>query len=386
MIDTIGMEKPKIAFAHLGITYGGVERWILEIAQNVEKFEVHSLALSGSYFEPKVAREFHSSKIKIFGPGEMDSKCYKTSSAKHALRRACRDADILLAVAGFEDLRNNLWGLSKPVVLVSHGTSSSLANMVKEALPAVQYLSTVAHAGLKSYPEHLRDSVAVIPNGISSDRLIPSASREDLRKVFGLEEGNKVVCQIARHGAEKNPRALIQAVSALPKEWIGVSVGIGPLTERLAEEARSYAPNRIIFAKEDTPIGDVLAISDSCILASDTECFPLVYLECWLTKTPLIVAEVETVKHIYQSLGRMFQRVPLRPTPQELAHCILSPRDEAHLDKIKEIAEKNFLSRRTVPVWEIYLEKVLEDWKLPTSNRSYERLQRVPQEEISKLW
>lgn len=383
--------KPRIVFAHRGLTYGGVERWMLEFLQQAKKFEVKALALDGAYYEPKVGDEFWTSGVKIYSPHEMpeeEGRLFKTKTAKEALQQACQCADLLVVVAGFNDLRNNLWGLDLPIVLVSHGASSSMAKTVKDALPAIHYMATVCEAGLKTYPLTLRDQVAIIPNGINPQRAVSTQDPLDLTKLFEISNSQKVVCQIARQAKEKNPRAIIQALSALPEGWVGISVGSGPLIEQMIEEAKAYVPGRLFFAREDSNVADILAISDVCLLASDTECFPLVMLEAWFSKTPLVVTEFPTVKDLYSRFGTLFFRVPLRPTPTELSHAIQIAEsvDYKVLDKIEEFARKNHDSSITVPIWEDYFEKVIEDWKRPTSDRHFELIQRTSEEEVSQLW
>lgn len=380
------MKKLKIAFAHRGLTYGGVERWMLEICQNVRNCQVSAVALEGVYFEPKVAKEFFLSRTKIYAPCEMMKGCTRTSSPKEALALACKNADILVVVAGFQNLKNEVWGLDLPIVLVSHGQKNMLRD-VKEALPAAHYLATVAQVGLESFPEHLRDTVAVIPNGIDPGRIIPSASKEELKKRLGIPDWQKIVCQIARHGREKNPRAIIQALTALPQEWLGISVGAGPLTDQLLDEAKAYVPGRLIFADPDTPIADILAVSDVCMLASDAECFPLVFLESWFGRVPVVASALPIVKEVNETFGtEMIKEVPLRPSPFELSQAISIPRDENQLDIIKQIANRACDSRITVPIWEQFFGKVMEDWMLPSSTRHFAMAERVTEAEVRATW
>lgn len=149
----------------------------------------------------------------------------------------------------------------------------------------------------------VRTPIEVIPTGLEWD-LLHRKKGEDIRKLYGIPEGVKILSFVGRLGIEKNIYFLLhtfkQILRKAPDTRL-ILVGDGPEKAHLEEFVRNHGlDNNVIFAgylKRPLVI-NVLAQSDLFVFASKTETQGLALVEALAAGTPAVVVEAMGVGEI----------------------------------------------------------------------------------------
>lgn len=158
------------------------------------------------------------------------------------------------------------------------------------------------------------------------------------RAELGLGENDFVLIMIARLHPVKGHSIAFEAVRALKEDYPTIKlllIGDGPIESELKGKANELGiENNVLFMGHQENIHGYLMISDTKILTSYSESFPLVILEAARAKVPVISTDVGGVKDLISdsSLGRV---VPVED-PKSLALTIeeyiqLKKNGELHL-------------------------------------------------------
>ncbi|WP_075617259.1 glycosyltransferase family 4 protein [Paenisporosarcina indica] len=143
------------------------------------------------------------------------------------------------------------------------------------------------------------DKISIIYNGISfAEPVGLPVTREQL----GLNKDAFVVTMVARYHPIKNHPLAFDAVNKLRDEGIPIqlyAIGDGP--ERNHLEKLSDDRDYIHLAGFRQDIHECLKVSDSLLLTSDSESFPLVLLEAARAKIPVVTTDVGGVSALLPS-------------------------------------------------------------------------------------
>jgi L-malate glycosyltransferase len=221
------------------------------------------------------------------------------STAKHlwAFAKWCRGNQI--AIAHTTELYSNIFGLpgaalgGVPVRIGSRRGLNSERSCAHITMQRAAY--ECAHtivANSQAAADRLRTEhvpvkkIAIVPNGVDFDRLLPRVVRGRLRKV--------VVVANLRH--EKGHDVLIDAAARVLRRFPDASfnlVGSGPEYERLRALAQTRGVSHAVTFlghREDVPAH--LADADIFVLPSRTEAFPNAVLEAMATGLPVVASAV----------------------------------------------------------------------------------------------
>ena len=162
---------------------------------------------------------------------------------------------------------------------------------------------------LMAYPWLRADRMDVIPNGIALES--PNASRRtELRKKWGIEDGEMVVGSVGRLVPQKGYRVLLEAAPRIMQQCPRtkfVLVGAGRERAQLADRAEALGiSRRVHFAgATDRPM-DAIAALDVFVLPSLFEPFGQVLLEAMVCVRPIVATRVggipEVVEHEQSAL------------------------------------------------------------------------------------
>lgn len=150
--------------------------------------------------------------------------------------------------------------------------------------------------------------ITTIYNGI--DFKEPSY-QEISRNELGLSEEDFVLIMIARLHPVKGHTIAFEAVKKIKDEYPFIKlllIGDGPIESELREKAKMLGiDHNILFQGHQENIHGFLLLSDTEILTSYSESFPLVILEAARAKVPVISTDVGGVKNLISdsSLGRV---------------------------------------------------------------------------------
>jgi glycosyltransferase involved in cell wall biosynthesis len=163
----------------------------------------------------------------------------------------------------------------------------------------------------------------LVPNAPGAEQ--PTASRDEARRVLGLDPSTPVVGWIGRLTPEKGPDVLVEAAALLPGD-VGISVlGEGPLKAGLLRRAESLGlGRRVRWHGIVESAGRLLAAFDVVVLSSRTEGTPMVLLEAMAAGVPIVATAVGGVPDVVSDREAVL--VP-PDDPRALAAAIASALD-----------------------------------------------------------
>lgn len=288
-------------------------------------------------------------------------------------RAAVADAEIVIAwCCGGDrvDMRTIYPALGVPVIELSQNEDETLRDLLayntQAGGGAAHYFAACSQAAAQIFPETIRDRVNVIYNGIDPLRCAPRQGREATRERFEFSPDDKVVLFLGRFVSEKNPEAIIQALTALPGNYKALFVGRGPEQTMVENAAKRYAPGRVHVIDFVEHPGDLYAAADCFCLPSDFEGDPLAVHEAQLAGLPCVVAEYSAVEELERLFGPLYWRVPRRPTTPQIAAAIRSACEEPdeRVARAREITWRYFTLSTIACQWEELLHECVADWRL----------------------
>ena len=163
-------------------------------------------------------------------------------------------------------------------------------------------VQTPGHEARSELVAHGVTQAVIWGNGVDTRRFHHAKRSEVLRRRLGIADHQTAVIHVGRLAAEKNLDVLIHAFTAarasLGERAKFLIAGDGPLSERIA--ARLPWALRFGFIPIER-LAELYAISDLCVLTSETETCGLVALEAMASGVPVIAADAggfrDTVVH-----------------------------------------------------------------------------------------
>ena len=144
----------------------------------------------------------------------------------------------LVVAWGLTQLPELLAGYRGKVVVVSHGSDPDWTRPVLQASRSVTtHFVAVSEAALRPFEGLVdRGRIAVIPNGLRTDRLQPRLSRKAARRRLGIREGEFVAGYVGRYSVEKQPERLLESVARLGPPYRGLFCGSGGTEAQLLRD------------------------------------------------------------------------------------------------------------------------------------------------------
>lgn len=228
-----------------------------------------------------------------------------------------------------------VWGWMQPepwmqqlagrIVAASHGAGVWNNNQLNTIEPYCVGAVAVSEVARETVPDAIKSRMVVIPNGVELDRIAPTRSRARLRAELGI--GNRIaVGYVGRFSVEKNPLATAAAVGVLrrkdPNQWVAVNVG--PFFDDAArawhyQEAERLNPGGNLWIDPPQHVGDIYAALDCNILASPSEGFALVILECQAAGLPLVCTPVGRVPQMNDLHGQLQWQIDVGADAEQIA-------------------------------------------------------------------
>ncbi|WP_442481337.1 glycosyltransferase [Aeoliella sp. SH292] len=141
--------------------------------------------------------------------------------------------------------------------------------------------------------------VAVIPNGVDTDRFAPGIDVEQLRHELGIPHAAPVAVIVAALRPEKNHELFLEVALRVTRqvpEARFLVVGDGPERERLETRARQLSlADCLTFLGTRSDIPALLNVADVNVLTSDNEANPVSILEAMSCATPTVATNVGSV-------------------------------------------------------------------------------------------
>lgn len=382
----------KAALITPNLSMGGAERWIVSLIKHSDpaRLQWTGVALSGwGGCDPELCEELVAHTRIVSGPpravveadaipGKLPPALFKpktdhvteVAGFPLAVREVVKDADVVVTWGGAKfDRSVNRPDI--PLVLVSHSSHTKPTALTLKQ--GISHLVAVSEAATRPLIHPGNPPPTIIHNGAELRRLHPVMGRDFIRDEWQIPPGKYVVGYVGRFSQEKNPCAAIEAVRLLGDEWAAVYYGELP--------GRQHAPDPDLIAPiqtfgdpqvrvyPHTPyVGDIYAGIDVLMLASHTEAFSMTMIEAWLTGVPIVATPVGAVEELEARYGPLVTRVPLNPTPQQLAAACeqaVSPDGLAIAEKALAIALEHWTAEAMALRWMDYLEGVIRTFQPP---------------------
>lgn len=326
----------RVGFITPSLAPGGAERWLVDLIRNLSTVRCSGLVVPESaYLDPSLLSEIPR-HVKIYGPEQTDS--------------LFSHSDVVLGW-GHYDFLPYMREHHVPTILVSHTTQPYAPGF------RANFYGAVCTAAAAAYGNDITDRVGVtiIGNGISTDRLSPRRTREDIRESLGISPGERVFLSVTRLSPEKNPGAFIELANRNPDSTF-ILYGWGPLAYELSKRppVRSNRCNLIFMQPTFGPgIADIYRASDYFVMASPAEAFPLTFLEAAYCRLPIVVPHMysfieefnlgpHVIKNSLETLGELCGDTD--------PHMGIKLRDEFHIGSM-------------VHKWETYFHQCVETFR-----------------------
>ena len=146
------------------------------------------------------------------------------------------------------------------------------------------------------------ERLVTIPQAISPDEFPKrtSAAQAAAKASLGFGQDDRLALCLGALSHEKDVPTAIGALGELPPRWRLLVAGDGPERQRVEDEARSVAGDRVHVLGQVADPAALLAAADVLLLPSRTEGLPGVVIEAAMTGVPAVVTDVGFVREIVE--------------------------------------------------------------------------------------
>ena len=346
------MSKLRVAILTNGGGRGGGDQLILQLAKYAENIHWTGIVVEQAFENPaQVHRILRDSGgiPPIYHPKKEKSPEYKgiqyVEGLAPTILKLCEESDILLCWFSDTILKIHEY-INIPTVQYIQGSDDHLKEYVTLSSDACDYHVATSENTKRLFAQKYREDLHLIYSGVDINRVVPTHGRAVQRKMWGISEKQKVLYFLGRLVVEKNASAVIQAISQLPEEWIGIIQGSGKEFSHLESEAARHAPGRIHFLDPWVHPGNPFSVSDVYILLSDFEGDPVSVKEAMVAGVPTVVSDIPVFKEHQKNFGDISMLIPTRASSKDIAEAIL-------LADSPEF-RNNIASRARAVVWEYF--------------------------------
>ena len=222
------------------------------------------------------------------------------------LRR--RQIDAVITVGAGDKM---FWGrlaarrVGVPVILSalhSTGWPDGVGRLNRMLTPITDAFIAVAPSHGRFLIEHHRfpaRQVAVIPNGVDTERFAPAPDVAAIRRDLAIGPADRVVGIVAALRPEKNHELFLDVAQRIARQLPSAKflvIGDGPCRDALQQRARDLnvqANVKFLGSRDDVP--SLLAAMDVFALTSHIEANPVSILEAMSTGRPVVAADVGSI-------------------------------------------------------------------------------------------
>jgi glycosyltransferase involved in cell wall biosynthesis len=301
MSDT---SKVKVLILANAFTIGGAENVILRLAThlNPDKYAVTVCAFRIA--EPEVYQNYQNHGIQAVSL-EMNSLSGSIAGMWRLYRLMRRlEIDIAYSFMTFPIVVGSLMArlAGVPVILGSERVMDfearwrlKLKKWVSPLISEITANSSEVHQYIVNTVGYPAEKVSTIVNGVALEALEPGHDRDEMRRQYGIENGDVLVGCVARLARQKGQMYLLQAIVTLnrfPRLKIMFVGGGDDLSELRQFCRKNGISDRVLFVGRQQMVGSFLAMMDIFVLPSLAEGMPNAVLEAMLSRLPVIATDV----------------------------------------------------------------------------------------------
>ncbi|MCA9017370.1 MAG: glycosyltransferase, partial [Planctomycetaceae bacterium] len=307
--------KIKLGFCIPTMSMGGVTRSLLTMMNALDQhyFEWSGIAIRNGYaFDPETARLIleHCPIYSSIDHPQFQGLVTIVGNASQMIVDQSDIVNLWGYTAPVKELNHTDWK-RKPMLIVAHGQNEWTRDNIQTSLGYAEesLLVSVSQGGIQTFPEHLRERVAVIYNGVDLNHCKPYLSRDEIRKSWGISSETIAVGYIGRFARGKNVFAAAQAVFASGKNHHAIYIGEGIDQNHVINGVKELCGHRYSFMPRTEDIGSVLSGLDCLISASPSEGGPLSVAEAWIAGCPVVSTPVGFIPELEAKYGPLVERL-----------------------------------------------------------------------------
>ncbi len=328
------MKKINLLFTVWGLSYGGAERFVLNLVKQLDKRKYNIVVFSDNQKKGPMQNDFEKSGVKV-----IYSNVHRF---KHPLKYLRLLKEIIteekIDIIHANDDLNMIFPLlakSKEIKFVSH------SHTTKFKFTKNKFLSFVAQKIISKYISKYSDSrlscgfeagkalygkkkYQVINNGVEIEKFkFSKKKRALLRKDYKIKDDETVILNVGRISEEKNQDFLIDVFAKyrkLNRKSKLVIIGDGNNKQLLVEKIKTMRlKNNVILLPSQDDIAKFYNMADIFVLPSLFEGMPMTSVEAQING--LVCVFSDAVPKEADHLGNA-EFLPLQSTPKEWANKI----------------------------------------------------------------
>lgn len=326
---------------------GGVEQYTISMCKALfGKVEFSGLGIIGNpwYGYGPSCVELSNYMPVYGGPNndsyvKPDAGVIQLESDKDVVDIIMNNSDIIMVWA-IHQIPEQLLKWNGKLLTISHGGGKWSKEWLDKIADKCHTRVAVSNHAAEIYKN--QNDVKIIPAGVDHDRLIPSASRSELRKEFGID--GLAIGYIGRFSSEKNCEYIAKIIGSMD-DAVGVFYGVGWwLQDEFSNNVNKYSNNKVKYFDPGYHIGDILRVIDCLVVASPIEGGPIVAIEAWMAGVPLVSTDVGVVKSATEVVGDVASIIKLNDINGSIDAIRYAVSDEFKpiVEKAKAYALKNY--------------------------------------------
>jgi glycosyltransferase involved in cell wall biosynthesis len=292
------------------LEYGGAQRQLIEIANNLDRATVDHHVISLSRYTPLASHLVDPAQLHVIEKRwQFDgSVVFRLAAALKRLK-----ADVVHGYLFDAEIATRLAGRIAGTSLIVGSERNADYQMKKRKRFGYRLTKTMMDvciansAAGAAYSQRLLGyrEYRVVPNGVNVQRFAPVTANSDLRRTIGVEEGDFVVGMVASFKHQKNHEMLFRGIRAALDRGVPARVvlvgdelfaGLGGTAEYRQQMQQWIDENQVgsrcIFLGNRLDLERIYPAFDVSVLTSHFEGTPNVVLEAMACGVPVVVTDV----------------------------------------------------------------------------------------------
>lgn len=195
------------------------------------------------------------------------------------------------------------------IISVAHGNCKWTKNYIEKVVGHTNSFVGVSSKTAKLVHEWTGKDCAIIENGVDTDTLIPTMTRDEMRREFGIPNDAFVIGYTGRTTEEKQIPLLLQAASKIPNAWVLIVGWSSQIDHYSIAQSLGIADRVRMVPPVQGPIANALIAMDVFSFLSREEGFGLSVMEALMFGLPVATTDVGVVTELRLKHGEFIASI-----------------------------------------------------------------------------